>query len=103
LLRKKSVAFNEYGSNLIKYKFDPLAVIEAKFAMAQGEECTKGGTQPVCSQKMWLMRKRILDLNFLRCPAILALELELKKSLGVICLVKKRWNKKVLKLRELNQ
>jgi hypothetical protein len=31
---EKSVAFNEYGSNLIKYKFDPLAVIEAKFAMA---------------------------------------------------------------------
>jgi hypothetical protein len=26
-------------------------VIEAKCAMAQGEECTKGGTQPVCSQK----------------------------------------------------
>lgn len=30
----KSMAFNEYGSNLIKYKFDPLTLIEAKFAMA---------------------------------------------------------------------
>jgi hypothetical protein len=48
---EKSVAFNEYGSNLIKYKFDPLAVIEAKFAMAQGVECAKKGTQPVCSQE----------------------------------------------------
>jgi hypothetical protein len=48
---EKSVAFNEYGSNLIKYKFDPLAVIEAKFAMAQGEDCAKGEAQLVCSQK----------------------------------------------------
>jgi hypothetical protein len=31
-----SVAFNEYGTNLIKHKYDPLAVIEAKFAMAIG-------------------------------------------------------------------
>jgi hypothetical protein len=30
---ERSVALNEYGSNLFKYKYDSLAVIEAKFAM----------------------------------------------------------------------
>jgi hypothetical protein len=54
-------------------------------------------------EKQWLKRKRMLDLKLLRYPAILALELELKKSLGVICLVKKRWSKKVLRFRELRQ
>lgn len=28
---------NEYGTNLIKNKYDPLAVIEAKVAMSQGK------------------------------------------------------------------
>jgi hypothetical protein len=28
------VAFNQYGTNLYKYKYDPLSIIEAKFAMA---------------------------------------------------------------------
>lgn len=37
-----SVAFNQYGTNMYKYKYDPLAVIEAKFAiMATGT--SKGG------------------------------------------------------------
>jgi hypothetical protein len=31
-----SVAVNQYGTNLCKYKYDPLAVIKAKFAMAGG-------------------------------------------------------------------
>jgi hypothetical protein len=42
---ERTVALNEYGSNLIKYKYDPLAVIEAKFALTQekksGEESGK--------------------------------------------------------------
>jgi hypothetical protein len=42
VIEEKSVAFNEYGSNLIKYKFDPLTVIEAKFAMAHEKDCSKG-------------------------------------------------------------
>jgi hypothetical protein len=36
-LNERTVAINEYGTNMIKYKYDPLAVIEAKFAMAQGK------------------------------------------------------------------
>jgi hypothetical protein len=34
LSESNSVAVNQYGTNLCKYKYDPLAVIEAKFAMA---------------------------------------------------------------------
>jgi hypothetical protein len=40
-----TVAFNEYGSNLIKYKYDPLMVIEAKFAMTQEKNFTEGSSQ----------------------------------------------------------
>jgi hypothetical protein len=36
-LNERTVAINEYGTNMIKYKYDPLAVIEAKFAMTQGK------------------------------------------------------------------
>jgi hypothetical protein len=36
-INEKSLALNEYGSNMTKYKYDPLAVIEGKFAMSQGE------------------------------------------------------------------
>jgi hypothetical protein len=39
------VAFNEYGSHLIKYKYDPLMVIEAKFAMTQEKNFTEGSSQ----------------------------------------------------------
>jgi hypothetical protein len=35
-LNERTVAVNEYGTNLIKNK-DPLAVIEAKVAMSQGK------------------------------------------------------------------
>ena len=31
-----SAVINEYGSNMVKFKFDPLAAIEAKNALAQG-------------------------------------------------------------------
>jgi hypothetical protein len=41
-LNERTVAINEYGTNMIKYKYDPLAVIEAKFAMAQGKGCGEG-------------------------------------------------------------
>jgi hypothetical protein len=51
---ERTVAFNEYGSNLIKYKYDPLAVIEAKFAMTQekksGEESGKNDGQRVTTE-----------------------------------------------------
>jgi hypothetical protein len=40
-----TVAFNEYGSNLIKYKYDPLMVIEAKFAMTQEKNFAEGSAQ----------------------------------------------------------
>jgi hypothetical protein len=36
-LNERTVAVNEYGTNLIKNKYDPLAVIEAKVAMSQGK------------------------------------------------------------------
>jgi hypothetical protein len=39
---ERTVALNEYGSNLIKYKYDPLAVIEAKFAMTQEKKSGEG-------------------------------------------------------------
>jgi hypothetical protein len=39
-MNDRTVAVNEYGTNLVKYKYDPLAVIEAKFAMTQG--CVNG-------------------------------------------------------------
>jgi hypothetical protein len=42
-LNEKSVAVNEYGTNLVKYKYDPLAVIEAKTAMNHG----KGGRDKI--------------------------------------------------------
>jgi hypothetical protein len=42
-LNEKSVAVNEYGTNLVKYKYDPLAVIEAKTAMNHG----KGGCNKI--------------------------------------------------------
>jgi hypothetical protein len=35
-----------YGTNMIKYKYDPLAVIEAKFAMAQ-EKGDGDGSDPI--------------------------------------------------------
>jgi hypothetical protein len=38
-----SVAFNKYGTNQYKYKYDPLVVIEAKFAMTA--ESSKEGEQ----------------------------------------------------------
>jgi hypothetical protein len=38
-MNEKSVAVNEYGTNLVKYKCDPLAVIEAKVAMTHGKGC----------------------------------------------------------------
>jgi hypothetical protein len=38
-MNEKSVAVNEYGTNLVKYKYDPLAVIEAKVAMTHGKGC----------------------------------------------------------------
>jgi hypothetical protein len=41
-LNERTVAINEYGTNMIKYKYDPLAVIKAKFAMAQGKGCGEG-------------------------------------------------------------
>jgi hypothetical protein len=41
-LNERTVAINEYGTNMIKYKYDPLAVIEAKFAMTQGKGCGEG-------------------------------------------------------------
>jgi hypothetical protein len=40
LSETNSVAFNQYGINLQKYKYDPLSVIEAKVAMGKGH--TKG-------------------------------------------------------------
>jgi hypothetical protein len=36
-INERTVAVNQYGTNTIKYKYDPLAVIEAKFAMTQGK------------------------------------------------------------------
>jgi hypothetical protein len=38
-MNEKYVAVNEYGTNLVKYKYDPLAVIEAKIAMTHGKGC----------------------------------------------------------------
>jgi hypothetical protein len=43
-----SVAVNQYGTNLCNYKYDSLAVIEAKFAMAGG--CSKS-VEPVSKEK----------------------------------------------------
>jgi hypothetical protein len=42
-----SVAVNQYGTNLCKYKYDSLAVIEAKFAMAGGSK----SAEPVYKEK----------------------------------------------------
>jgi hypothetical protein len=39
---ERTVALNEYGSNLLKYKYDPLAVIEAKFALTQEKKSGEG-------------------------------------------------------------
>jgi predicted GNAT superfamily acetyltransferase len=36
-MNDKTMVVNEYGTNLVKYKYDPLAVIEAKFVMTQGK------------------------------------------------------------------
>jgi hypothetical protein len=38
LNEKNSIAMNEYGTNLVKSKLDPLMVIEAKTAMSKGEQ-----------------------------------------------------------------
>jgi hypothetical protein len=51
-LNEKTVAINEYGTNLLKYKFDPLAVTEAKVAMAQGKGgggCSEGNQTEKCT------------------------------------------------------
>jgi hypothetical protein len=60
-LNERTVAINEYGTNMLKYKYDPLAVIEAKVAMYQG----KGGmvTRKICRLKVALQaleRRRTL-------------------------------------------
>jgi hypothetical protein len=75
-----SVAFNQYGTNMYKYKYDPLAVIEAKFAiMATGT--SKGGELVVTEvEKLgaWKgQRGRLKSLCTHRNT--LALMLELKK------------------------
>lgn len=36
-LNERTVAINEYGTNMLKCKYDPLAVTEAKTAMSQGK------------------------------------------------------------------
>jgi hypothetical protein len=45
-INERTVAVNQYGTNMIKYKYDSLAVIEAKFAMTQGED-SKDSNQTV--------------------------------------------------------
>jgi hypothetical protein len=37
-VNERTVAINEYGTNMLKYKYDPLIVIEAKFAMTRGKD-----------------------------------------------------------------
>jgi hypothetical protein len=36
-INERTVAIHEYGTNMLKYNYDPLAVIEAKMAMKQGK------------------------------------------------------------------
>jgi hypothetical protein len=48
---RKILAFNEYGSNLLKYKYDLPAVIEAKFAMTQ-KKMDEGGIEQDSGRQM---------------------------------------------------
>jgi hypothetical protein len=44
-VNERTVSINEYGTNMLKYKYDPLAVIEAKLAMTQRkDDCENNGT-----------------------------------------------------------
>jgi hypothetical protein len=76
-LNERTVAINEYGTNMIKYKYDPLAVIEAKFAMAQEKGCGEGSEPKFDdgsknTQRLTLMSR----LKLLKCLHNPALELE---------------------------
>jgi hypothetical protein len=60
LSEANSVAVNQYGTNLCKYKYDPLVVIEAKLAMASGS-CEQGGLKGKGSEKLEETTKHVQE------------------------------------------
>jgi hypothetical protein len=85
-----SVAIHEYGTNILKYNYDPLAVIETKFAMTQGKkDCgSKDNTDKNCDEYPTKVMSHVNKMRHLFQP-ILALGQGLRRLLKLSGQVRK--------------